>query len=249
MFKPIPRAYGFIGKQLVLLAPTDLREFSVALRREFPEIRFYVFRRRGEIGRIDSFGPPTSPPDATATRIQAVPEEAVQDPLTPTRLVYFDTLAECDDWGECNVELMPPDWTPNWERSSDGKWLTTNHGSWPGFHFLYSKFRSNRRRGVFRTELHAGSDDEEIVMDDGSWAGGFYPWEDDRQRFLKRARRIFERMTTNQYSIVDRDTFVVKDRIFKGSDIRIGAGALAWARAHPRHFLYRSMKPIDWSPP
>ncbi len=87
------------------------------------------------------------------------------------------------------------------------------------------------------------------AMDDGRWVGGFYPWQEDRQRFLKRARRIFERVTTNQYSVVDPETLEVERRSFKGDVIRIGAGALAWARAHPRHFLYRSMKPIDWNPP
>ena len=249
MFKAVSRAYRFIGKQLILLAPSDLREFSEALRREFPEICFYVFRDRGEVGRMDSYGPRTSPPDATAIGIQAAPEEAGVDQLTPTRLVYFDTLADCDDWRSCWVKLNPPDWTPIWERNADGEWIATNSHDVPDFEFRFSKFLSKGRRGVFRTELHAESDGEEVVMDRGSWSGGFYPWEEDRQKFLKRVRRIFDRMTTNQYSVVDPTTLEVTHRSLKGDMIRIGEGALAWSRAHPRHFLFRSMKPIDWNPP
>ena len=83
----------------------------------------------------------------------------------------------------------------------------------------------------------------------GSWAGGYYPWEDEKIDFLKRARRIFQRITTNKYSIVDWQTLSVIERVQKGGVFWIGRGALDWARAHRNHFLSREFKPIDWNPP
>ncbi len=249
MSQSVERSFRFIGKQGILLAPSDLREFSAALRREFPHMFFFVFHERGEIGRTDSFGPVTAPPDATAIRIEAVPEEIAEDPLTPTRMVFFDSLADCDSWGACEGAIIPEDWIPKWERTSEGRWIITNYLDTPRFRMVFPHFLSSSRRGVFRTELHAQADNEQIRLEYGLWAGGYYSWEDEKIKVLKRARRIFERMTTNKYAIVDRNTLAVQERVEKGGIFWIGHGALEWARAHPRHFLHERYKPVDWNPP
>jgi hypothetical protein len=94
------------------------------------------------------------------------------------------------------------------------------------------------------------SEAEHVEIKHGRFYGSFWPWEEEKGRFLKRCKTIIRRHTTTRYVQVNEDGRIryVSDKE-TARDWRVGFRAIEWAHTDPRHFLGEDLKPLDWQEP
>jgi hypothetical protein len=198
--------------------PADLRELAVILRAVSPNLRIVV----------SGFASKNAVPDLSGF------------------IRYVDDIECPDDRYRYMVLLKPDDWAPEWG-------FTTN-----GDAILWGPELSLRLAPCFIArrpwETMAGpappgcAPDYYLLLIEGRLEGFYYPWEENKKRFLYRVRRIFDKYAANRFCRVDPERLKPRFVSLKGDMDRIGPYAAAWAMAHPRHFLgYDFTKPVEWA--
>lgn len=217
---PAPRAGGarFVSRQFLYLMPADLRELALILRAASPKLRMVV----------SGFGPKVVIPELTGV------------------ITYVEDIDCPDDRFRFAVWLEPENWKPEWRRDTNnapyltGPELSLRLRPCSVYPSPWTNMAGEAPRGRAANEY--------LFLDEGRLEGVYYPRETEKEAFLRRVRRIFDKYTTNRCCTVEPETLKPKFISTKGAMDRIGAHAAAWSMAHPRHFLGRNLtKPIEWA--
>ena len=259
-----PHGARTIGRTWTYVTPADWRDISAALKEEFPAIRFVHNPSFANIDRDEAESAllrlrPDWKKDRWPWPAENSDHVVVADPQPAWRVDYCDAVEadpdNCSTYGRgwTSVWLEPLGWKPIWGIRSDSAEPDLTNA--PALRFIVRRCWFRGDNGSSYDPIFAGRESEIVHLDDASWNGSFLPGEIANRKFLSRARRIFDRFTTNALAWVDRKTHRVMHRVPKGSMERIGFHALEWARVHPGHQLGGEngnrdyLKPIDWEPP
>jgi len=241
------KSWHFLGHDFVVWTPDDLIDLSVVLKREFPGIRFLgnnkeflVDKTRTDLLNAEPAKVPVPPGTFRVSRYVAKPE-------SEWRMHYCESLADGGSFARCDAVLEPEGWVPQWKVNCFGHPYVANQ---PEFGFVVNKsiFSSNKYHTKGPSSF-ARSDDEVISLIQGCWNGIYRDDAPLQKKFLAKVKRLVAKLTTTEHTRVRSCTSEVLSRDKGGGPCRFGFHALAWARAHPNHFLDDSFKPIDWEPP
>lgn len=248
-----PKGHHFIGCSAYVMVREDLVAFEHALRDAFPTIRFLngnyddavdreetaklrqAYEDRGiDVGSVQQLNPDCVIP-------------SMPKPRSEWKVPYIDGFSSRRWHGLLSAWVVDEGWEPRWTLMTSFRPFVRNE---PGrrFHVSSPHFSSDQQSGPFYEPPERISEDEMIVGSVASWHGGYYDDEPEQKKFLSAVRRIFFRLTTNQYVAVDLASGAITARSDKGGSFRFGWRALAWSASHRNNFLYHRMKPFDWDP-
>ncbi len=224
-----PKGHHFLGCSAFVMVREDLAAFEHELREAFPRIRFILDTASLKLERA-----------ALAKSDGGVEKRSWQIP-------YIDgfTVASSSDLREAWVE--PEGWLPTWGIFPPSFPMVQNVPAL-GFNLALPYFASDRQSGAFSEPPRRVCDDEIIKGREAAWSGSYYDNKPEQKKFLLAVRRIFFRLTTNQYVAVDLASGAITARSDKGGSFRFGWRALAWSASHRNNFLCHRMKPFDWDP-
>jgi len=193
----------------------DTREFSAALQREFPNIRF--LEHDYWLARFFT-------PTAEARAFQQPPDLRI--PYLPDLVSSIDYISV--GWFE------PENWTPHWvsrPQSLDQAGNALFHAdNEPNCRFGYSAFQPR-----------AGHHDIDYGQITGEYARG----DKHQRAIVNRVWRVLERYTTNRLALVYDDTGRFRRETPSGSTVWVGRHALAWCAGRPERRIWQCHRPID----
>lgn len=238
---PAPRPGGarFVQRQFLHLMSDDLRTIGTALRRAIPQLRFVLLPELV---------------DREATRAAGLYDQrkgrkrpVIATPPSSWIIRYADDLNCPDDRFQFPAWLEPANWNPDWRQNKDGQPYLANDPE-TLFYFTPCRIYAWGWNGMAAAAPPGCEADQYLFLAEGSFSGVYYPWEPEKERMLRRVRRIFDKHTTNKCCSIEPETLKPKHISTKGALERIGLRAAAWAMEHPRHFLGRDLtKPIEWA--
>lgn len=233
------------AKHHTFLTPEDAADFSAALRETFPNIAFLPMYYEDWL--VDWEATEKTEEWKISNRNPTAMEVVVPLPPSEWNFPLSDSVHTTGD-RQVWALLLPPDWEPDWYQHPISNRPIVKNEPPVFFAFYCSEFRTTRVMGAFEEPPEIEEDDEVITLQEGKLYAYWAKEDAEHRKGVGKVFRIFDKLTTNKYVQVDRETGGIQAVVEKGGMDWIGYHALDWARQHPRHFIDEDLKPLDWRP-